>query len=73
MAELEVVLLAHQAYAGWMQPAAVTGAGGLMQRLGLGGLRSQSMALAVALRLHATLGVVAIGNDGLQGTSDDME
>jgi hypothetical protein len=72
MAELEGVLLAHQAYAGWMLPAAVTGAGGLMQRLGL------SDALAVdglgrPLRLHATLGVVAIGNDGIQGTNDDME
>lgn len=71
MTELEVVLLAHQAYAGWLQPVAVTGTGGLMQRLGL----ADEIAidgLGRALRLHTTLGVVAIGNDGLQGTSDDM-
>jgi len=72
VAELDTVLLAHQAYAGWLQPLAVTGAGGLMQRLGLADAIAVD-GLGRPLRLHATLGVVAIGNDGIVGTSDDME
>lgn len=57
--------------ASWIEPAAVTGAGGLMQRI----RTSDTLAvdgLGRALQLHTTLGVIAVGSDGTGGTDDDM-
>ena len=65
------VIDAAQMLAGWSTPSAVTGAGGLMERLGM------NDALAVdgagqPLQLDDRLGVIAVGSDGVGGTDDDM-
>ncbi|MCR9246610.1 MAG: hypothetical protein NXI31_16380 [bacterium] len=52
-------------------PLAVTGAGGLMQGLGMADGRAID-GLGAALLPDATLGVIARGADGTGGTDDDM-
>lgn len=52
-------------------PTAVTGSGGLMQRLGLPDGKAVD-GLGRAFRIDAGLGIVAIGADGRRGTNDDM-
>jgi hypothetical protein len=71
MATDAATITAAQAHVGWALPAALTGAGGLMEWLG------KPDAIAVdgagrALQLHASLGIVAVGSDRVGGTDDDM-
>lgn len=70
MTAAAATIAAAQLSAGWVQPVAILGAGGLMERLGL------PDALAIdgagqALRLHPALGFAATGCDGVSGTDDD--
>lgn len=70
MTAAAATIAAAQLSAAWGQPAALLGAGGLMERLGL------PDALAIdgagqALRLHPVLGFLATGSDGASGTDDD--
>lgn len=52
-------------------PAGVTGAGGLFETLGLDDARAVD-GKGQAFLADAVLGVVAVGNDGIGGTDDDM-
>lgn len=56
---------------GYTAPITVTGAGGLMTRLGLGDQRAFD-GLGRAYQLHPVLGVIAVGYDAVGGTDDDM-
>lgn len=65
------IIDAAQTLAGWSTPSAVTGAGGLMERLGM----PDSLAVdgvGRPLQVDARMGVVAAGYDGVGGTDDDM-
>ncbi len=59
-----------QTFAAWTLPAALTGAGGLMQHLGLPD-RAAVDGQGRALQGDSTLGVTADGNDRTHGTDDD--
>lgn len=71
MATAAATVTACQVFASWSQPVAVTGAGGLCSRLGLPDALARD-GLGQALHLDPILGVVAVGNDGVWGTDDDM-
>lgn len=59
-----------QTAAGWTMPAALTGAGGLMERLGLPDQAAVD-GRGRPLELHPTLAVLATGSDGLFPSDDD--
>lgn len=66
-----VVVAAAKTAVSWVEPVALTGGGGFMERI------HAADALAVdgkgqPLLMHTTLGVIAVGDDGVGGTDDDM-
>lgn len=71
MATDTATIAAAQAFAGWTLPMAVTGAGGLMERIGKPDATAVDGA-GRALQLHPALGVIAVGSDRVGGTDDDM-
>lgn len=71
MAAAAASVTACQEFAGWTQPSAVTGSGGLLARLGMPDTLAID-GLGQPLRLDPILGVVAVGGDGIWGTDDDM-
>jgi len=71
MSDYDATFTSLSLTASWTSRLSVTGAGGLMEFLGMPDSRAVD-GKGQAFALHPVLGVVAIGFDGIEGTDDDM-
>ncbi len=65
------VVAAAKTAVSWVEPIALTGAGGFLERIHADDSRGVD-GKGQPLLMHTTLGVIAVGNDGVGGTDDDM-